>query len=282
MGRNIARLLDDPIDTPEQLAEFLANSDGLYRAAGERLILSKALSVRSELWQALPVQSAVRIGGQMHENVRIIFGLLGCEHVSPDKQQELLSLLSRKNMHLVHSDIIFRLLTSLHQRGVLDAPPIILPKMRWYSGSVLWEMGIMTLRVCAPRILRERKTHWIGSLKSLPCRIMLRIFAAFESNQLPEGRREFQRTVAQLAQLPNKTHSRLLCNLAWVSMYEGRGLACAILKEMVALHDYRDCEVLIPFLTEGGKVVDREILEALASGPNRDAAQWARRFLHCA
>src|SRR5437868_5529625 len=139
------------IETPEALAQFIREAAGHFSRSDEGLLLGTALSCRSDLWHAHVVRDAIRETSHASENLHAVFELLSCSALlSPNQHKALARLFEWRNSYIFRTESIFRLLTSLHRRGVANCADILLPRLHWYSSAGLWLNGMLTFRVCNP------------------------------------------------------------------------------------------------------------------------------------
>ena len=275
----LARCVMEQIQSPEALADFIRRVTGSFSRSDEDLMVGTALACSSEFWRSELVQRTLDGVYHANENLRLVFGLLACSSVTEEKADALNKLLRPENSHLLRSENLFRLLTSLHQRRIADIAEILLPRLHWYSNPGLWENAILTFRVCMPALLQESRLRRIASMKSARSRMLLRLFSLDLSCQFPDRHEQLRRTVVSLSRLRDSLHQSVIVGVAWVCRYEGPKLACAIAREMVHVGDHRDCEFLVPFLSDPRQSGDLDLLAAIAASPNAKAANWAKALL---
>ena len=270
------KYITERIENPKELAEFVSDLAEAFSTADEGLILCIALACPEDFWHSRAVQDALRSAKFGNKNLCSVFQLIACSTLTSEHQQTLAKLFDRENSYLFRTEVIFRLLSALHRRGVIDAKEVLLPKLRWYSSRGLWENAMLTLRVCAPATLKHGSVSRIAGIKSARCRFLLRLFSADSAAESPQARNTLGRAVAALSKLGDRMHQLVILDIVWICIFEGPKLACMIAREMIRYGDFRDCEFLTAFVADAR---DQETLSRLAVGPNLKAADLAKVHL---
>ena len=274
------RVIAMPLETPANLVEFVRIFAQRLSVRDEHLFLHRALTARWELWQERSVLAVVRDQPFANENVRLMLDLLTCNSLTEEVRQGLERLVGAARPHLLNANLLAHLLTGLHLRGIIDGPQLLLPKLRWYSRTRLWENAVEVLSVCAPHLLKEPRLRRLASIRSKRCRWLLQFYPTEASTS--RSRRAYEplrKAAVALSRFGDERHGVAVYDLGRICLHREPDLACNMARELVVLRDFRDLEAFAHFLYQSSEASDLETLAAIANGPNNRAARLAKPLL---
>lgn len=240
----LRRFLSEPISSEKILAEFIECARQHIEPTDENLVIGTALCCREELWRSPEIQQTVQRSAFENFNVSLICKFLGNAVITSELLGGLDTFLNKSGVNLSKTDTLFRLISILHQRKIIDAKQLLLPRLGWFSKIELWETAIMTFRICDPSLLVDKKLMFIPRVRSARCRVLLNILASDIVNEPLISSALLRKGVYMLNRLKSKDHTSVVLRISHASMLQGRRLASALAHEMVALEDRRDLQYI--------------------------------------
>lgn len=268
---------------PEDIGRLCDDLKGTFSKAEECLILGVLMGCSEELSKSQVVQKSVQNGQYANNHIRTVLELLSENRQVTERQfASLKKLLNSRDMIVMSTYILPELLCILHQRKSMDVWQLFSPLLKWHARSRIWEIAILVFLVCDPLVLNRSNLRRTASLRSKRCRLLLQLCCFKEQGSLSNVCYSVKPVVYDLSRLSSGIHRNVFMDLGWVWCHTGASNYDAIISTLIALGDFRNCELIIPCLVKAVGSSNPNLaqyLKQIAACNDEKAAMFAKEAL---
>jgi hypothetical protein len=201
-----------------------------------------------------------------HRNIRTLWNALATQgKIAPDQIASISKLLKRQHYFAFNQRLCADLLVRLVTKRAFPLEQTVVPRLGTFIGNAELLTYILTLAVCAPRLLSYDRLRRLVRFRSRRIKTLIDLIFPRVNSSVTAAARRVQ--LATALALPSGIQRDLFYDLNWCCRQTGDEVFKELLAMAIEKSNLRNCELLVPLLARNSTTKEIDLLRSLAGSP---------------